>query len=51
MKKWKKVIPAVLMACTLAGCGMAEKDDSVYRVSMVAGTGGINDQSFNQLSW
>lgn len=51
MKKWKKVMTAVLMAGMLAGCGVAEKDDSVYRVSMVAGTGGINDQSFNQVSW
>ena len=51
MKKWKKIIPAVLSACLLAGCGVAKEDESVYRVSMVAGTGGINDQSFNQLSW
>lgn len=51
MKKWKKVMPAVLMAGMLAGCGVADKDDSVYRVSMVAGTGGVNDQSFNQVSW
>ncbi len=51
MKKWRKIIPALLSACLLAGCGVAQKDDSVYRVSMVAGTGGINDQSFNQLSW
>lgn len=51
MKNWKKAMAAVTAACLLTGCGMSEKDDSVYRVSMVAGTGGINDQSFNQLSW
>lgn len=51
MKKWKKVIAAVLAVSTLAGCGVPEKDPSVYQVSMVSGTGGINDQSFNQSSW
>ena len=51
MRKWERVIPAVLALCMMTGCGMSQKDDSVFRVSMVAGTGGINDQSFNQSAW
>lgn len=51
MRKWARVIPAALALCMMTGCGMPQKDDSVFRVSMVAGTGGINDQSFNQSAW
>lgn len=39
MRKWERVIPAVLALCMMTGCGMSQKDDSVFRVSMVAGTG------------
>lgn len=51
MKKWTKGLAAVLCAGMFAGCGIPEKDTSVYQVSMVTGTGGVNDQSFNQSSW
>ena len=51
MKKRTMILPALLAACMLTACGMEEKDDSVYRASMVASLGGINDQSFNQSAW
>lgn len=51
MKKWKVFAAAVLVSSMLTGCSMPQKDPSVYQVSMVTDTGGINDQSFNQSSW
>lgn len=51
MRRTGKIISLLLAVSILSGCTMEEKDDSVYRVSMVASTGGINDQSFNQSSW
>jgi basic membrane protein A len=50
-------------AGTLVGCGGSSSDESTdssdssdsstasYKVEMVTDTGGVNDQSFNQLSW
>ena len=51
MKRWKRFLAAALAASMLTGCGIPQKDSSVYQVGMVTGTGGVNDQSFNQLSW
>ena len=51
MKRWRKALSLFLASGLLAGCGIPQKDTSVYQVAMVTGTGGVNDQSFNQLSW
>lgn len=47
-----KALCSAMAACLLlSGCAMGKKDESVYQVTMVTDTGGINDQSFNQSSW
>ena len=41
-----------LSSLALLGCSVPEvEDDGITRIEMVTSTGGVNDQSFNQLSW
>ena len=48
MKKFLSVLLAALMLMSLA---MSANADEIVRVALVTDTGGIGDQSFNDLAW
>ena len=56
--KFKKIFALgtaiMLSASMLVGCGSKTSNgasDDVIKIGMVADTGGINDESFNQSAW
>lgn len=55
MKKLISMAGAMIIgASTLVGCGNNEahnNNDDIIKIGMVADTGGINDESFNQSAW
>lgn len=58
MRLWRFAagLVAVVMACSLTACSETgakydENGNKILRVGMVTDTGGVNDGSFNQLSW
>lgn len=50
MRKFKLILVSLVFAVSLASCGQ-KGDDGKMKIAMVADTGGVNDQSFNQSAW